>query len=307
MTFRRAAVGCGLGALALLVMIACAGLLLRTLARRDVDVQTDVPYGEAGGQVLLLDVYRPKGREEVLPAVLLIHGGGWRRGSKADNAPFARHLARAGFVCFCVNYRLVTEDGNRYPAQLDDVQRAVRWIRAHAAEHGIDPDRVGAFGHSAGAHLAALLGTRETRDNSDPTLASFSSRVNCVVDTCGPTDFRDRGAPPLFPAHLHLLSGLFGKTRAEAPDLYRDASPVAHVSKRSAPFLILHGTADSYVPLEQPRRLRDALRKAGVEVTLLELEDGHLFQARENQQRWLDETTAFFRKHLARPVAKKGN
>jgi acetyl esterase/lipase len=286
-------------ALGLLVLTCCAGLSLWALARRGVQADADLAYGAAAGQRLLLDVYLPRGKPGGLPAVVLIHGGGWRGGSKADNRAFAQALARAGFVAFSVDYRLVTPTGNKYPAQFDDVQRAVRWIRAHAAGQGIDPGRVGAFGHSAGGHLAALLGTRETRDNSDPELASHSSRVQCVVCTCGPTDFTDPANPPLFPAHMHLVTALFGKRFEEARDLYRDGSPLAHVDGKAAPFLLLHGADDTYVPLAQSRRFHAALRQAGVEATLLVLEnDGHLCQRPEHQKRWLDETVAFFRRHL---------
>ena len=98
-------------------------------------------------------------------------------------------LARSGFVAFSVDYRLFNGTVNLWPAQLDDVQRAVRWIRANAAKYRVDPNRIGAFGHSAGAQLAALLGMEDTRDNSDPSLAKYSSKVQAVVDVSGPDRF----------------------------------------------------------------------------------------------------------------------
>ena len=113
---------------------------------------------------LLLDVYRPPARPAPRPAMVLVHGGGMWTGSRADMADPARHLARAGYVAFAVDYRLVDAAAarHRWPAQLDDVQLAVRWVRANAGRYGVDPERVGAYGWSAGGQLAALLGTRDT-------------------------------------------------------------------------------------------------------------------------------------------------
>jgi acetyl esterase/lipase len=230
--------------------------------------------------------------------VILIHGGGWRGGERSSERPVAEALARAGIVALAVDYRLATDSTSKYPAQLDDVQRAVRWTRAHAAELGIDPTRIGAFGHSAGGHLAALLGTRETRIHADPELAAYSSRVSCVVDTAGPADFTDPAHPAVWPAHQHLVTFWLGAPREEAPDRYRDASPLAHVGPDSARFLILHGTRDEFVPIDQSRRLHAALRAAGVEATLIELDDVHLFQKPENQRRWIEETVRFFETYL---------
>ena len=275
-----------------------------------VQTQADVVYGTAGGQPLRLDVYTPDasahGSLSLRPAVLLIHGGGWREGSKTDNQAFCELLARNGYVAFSVDYRLATPMGNHYPAQFDDVQRAVRWVRAHAAQYHIDPARLGAFGHSAGAQLAALLGTCDTRDNSDPALARFSSRVACVVDTSGPTDFTDPAHPPLFPDTMPLLDTLFGRPRALVPALYREASPMWHVSRASRPFLIFIGTQDTLVPPAQGERLAQALRRVGVEADVIRVEDGHLFAKPENQRLWAVQTLAFLDRHLkpAQPPTK---
>lgn len=147
---------------------------------------------------------------------------------------------------------------------------AVRFIRAHAAQYDIDPKRIGALGDSAGGQLAALLGTRDTRDNSDAALSSYSSKVEAVVDFYGPADF----TIPLAQARLNqeavmFLTQFFGRTPGEDPEIYRDASPVVYVDKTTAPFLILHGTADTLVPPEQSEDLYDHLQKAGAPSTLL--------------------------------------
>ena len=169
-----------------------------------VEVERAIPYGEVDGAELLLDVHRPPTRDAPRPAVLLFHGGGLAFGDRAWMDEWATPLAEAGYVAFTISYRFLGDDGsNRWPTQLDDAQRAVRWVRANAADYGVDPERVCAFGHSSGAVLSAHLGTRETRDNADAALADQSSRVQCVVDIAGGAmdltisrPGREHGQPP---------------------------------------------------------------------------------------------------------------
>ena len=237
------------------------------------DIDRGVVYGEAGDEPLLFDVYRPRTRVAPRPAVVLVHGGGMWTGSRGDMAGPARRLARAGYVAFAFDYRLVDAKAgrHRWPAQLDDVQRAVRWVRANARRYGVDPGRVGAYGWSAGGQLAALLGTRDTRDRR-PALAAYPSRVACVVDLAGDVDLAAYTDPPAWDEVVALLGG----TPEEVPGRYRDASPLSWIDGRTAPFLIVHGTRDDVVPIAQSRRLVAALRAAGVEVRYLELPDaGH--------------------------------
>jgi len=171
-----------------LLLLASAGWLFPQAVSMDADVQ----YAPN----LKLDIYHPPNQgASSRPAVILIHGGGWTSFDKSTMRGMGEFLARAGYVAFAVDYRLFHGSNNRWPAQLDDVQRAVRWVRANAAKYGVDPDHIGAFGHSAGAQLACLLGMENTRDNSDSSLAKYSSRVQAVVDTSGPVDFtRDQAA-----------------------------------------------------------------------------------------------------------------
>src|SRR5271154_6328813 len=153
-------------------------------------VYSNVAYGVAGGESLLLDVHEPANNSgKPRPAVVLVHGGGWTSFDKSTMRALAQFLALAGFVAVPVNYRLFHDDATRWPAQLDDVQRAVRWVRANSAKYNFDPLHVGAYGHSAGAQIATLLGMMETRDNSDALLGKYSSKVQAVVDASGPTDF----------------------------------------------------------------------------------------------------------------------
>jgi acetyl esterase/lipase len=227
-----------------------------------------VVYGEAAGGPLLLDAYRPAGRAAPVPAVVLVHGGGMWTGSRADMAEPATRLARAGYAAFAPDYRLVEAAAgrHRWPAQLDDAQLAVRWVRANAARYGADPARVAAYGWSAGGQLAALLGARDTRDPAAP-LGAYPSRVACVVDLAGDVDLAAYADPPA----SDEVAALLGGTAAEVPERYRDASPLSWIDGRTAPVLVVHGTGDDVVPVAQSRRLAAALRAAGVPVEYREL------------------------------------
>ena len=285
--------------LAAVVILALISLVAVARQRRRNTVFTNVAYGTADGQPLLLDIYTPARPGKRRPAILAIHGGGWTGGSKSSYAALAPRFTRAGYVMISVEYRLVKGNRNRWPAQIDDAQRAVRWVRAHAERYGIDPDRIGAYGHSAGGHLVAMLGTCDTRDDHDPLLAGYASRVSCVVDTCGPTDFRDDARRLFNPKIVPLVYGLIGKMPNEAPALYREASPITHIDAKTVPFLIFHGTADNVVPIDQSERLLTALQKSHVESRLVRLPgEGHLFTRRDDQERWMKETLAFFDAHL---------
>jgi acetyl esterase/lipase len=260
-----------------------------------VKVEENISYGVVNGSELRLDVYEPSPHAAVAPpAVLLIHGGGWTSLDKSTMRAMGQFLARSGFVAFSVDYRLLQGTENRWPAQLDDVQRAVRWVRSNAAKYGVNPERMGAFGHSAGAQLAALLGMEDTRDNSDPALAKYSSRVQAVVDVSGPTDFTTEKDPD----GLAFLASLFGTNYAQHPEVWREASPAFHVSKADAPFLIVHGTRDQSVPISQAQELFDKLQAAGVPVSFVKVDDGHTFRTPDARRQLALEARAFFDRYL---------
>jgi len=261
-------------------------------------VEENIPYASVNGSELRLDIFEPADRGTVLrPAVLLLHGGGWTTLDKSTMHGMGEFLARSGFVAFSVDYRLLQGTENRWPAQLDDVQRAVRWVRANAAKYGVNPERIGAFGHSAGAQLAALLGMEETRDNSDPALASYSSKLEAVVDVSGPTDFTaDNNSE-----RLAFLANLLGTDYATHPEVWREASPAFHVSKEAAPFLIVHGTRDQNVPVSQAQELFEKLQAAGVPVSFIKIDGGHTFQTPEARRQLAFETLEFFNRYLVVP------
>ena len=247
-----------------------------------VETQPDVVYGEADGQELLLDISHPPARDTPRPAVLLFHGSAWMVGTagRESMAQPAAALAEDGYVAFNVEYRLTGDPAGEHlwPAQLDDAQRAVRWVRANADRYGVDPDRVGAYGHSAGGHLAALLGVRETRDNSDPELADYFSRVSCVVTIAGHLDL---SIPYPGEFDRQSLVALLGGTPDEVPEAYLDASPITWVDEESAPFLIIHGGADPMNPVEHARHMTDALHEVGVEVISVEIPTADHFSIAE--------------------------
>src|SRR5271154_2670270 len=259
-------------------------------------IYSNITYGVAGGETLLLDIFEPTNNNgQPRPAVVLVHGGGWTSFDKSTMRPLAQFLALAGFVAVPVNYRLFHDDATRWPAQLDDAQRAVRWVRANSAKYNVDPLHVGAYGHSAGAQIATLLGMMETRDNSDASLAKYSSKVQAVVDASGPADFT-------VDAHddaTEFLSSFLGADFATHPEVWRDASPVFHVAKSNAPILIIHGTRDEMVPISQAEELNAALTKVGAKVQFLRLDSDHMFHEPGPHRQLALETQAFFDRYLA--------
>ncbi len=259
-------------------------------------VHENVAYGSANGETLLLDIFEPAGNSDhPRPAVILIHGGGWTSFDKSTMRTLAQFLARSGFVAVSVDYRLFHDDVNRWPAQLDDVQRSVRWLRANAAKYNVAPDYIGAYGHSAGAQLAAPLGMLDTRDNSDPSLAKYPSKVQAVVDSSGPTEFTG------FPKDSDedkFFSSFFGCSYSAHPEIWRDASPLNHVSKSNAPFLIIHGTHDEQVSIAQAQALYDKLKEAGADVKFVRLDSDHMFHEPAVRRQLALETQLFFEHYL---------
>lgn len=235
---------------------------LRPGPPRGVRAYTDIVYRHDGPRRPRLDVYLPRDGDAAAPrrpAVVAIHGGGWRGGSKTTYGREVARFAGRGFAVISVDYVLSTPGRPTWPDNLDDVREAVRWVRRHADDYGIDPARIAALGSSAGGHLAALLGTNALGDDPE-------ARVQAVVDLYGPSDltslYRNPGA--VLPLRLY-----FGRDPRDVPELYRDASPIAHASPGSAPTLIIHGEADMLVPVAQSLEMAERLRAAGVEARVI--------------------------------------
>lgn len=236
----------------------------------------DIQYIPGGDTAQCLDLFLPDPPAKApLPLLVWIHGGGWAAGSK-DDCP-TMHMVPNGYAAASVEYRFSQKA--KFPAQIQDCQAAIRWLRANAARYNIDPNKIGVMGASAGGHLVALLGTAGGKnaftpigDNQDQ-----SDRVQAVCDLFGPADFTtvmsqaaaDSNVKNIFAFNTPSdpYSSLIG-TNLENQDKSTAASPVHYVSSDLPPFLILHGTADALVPFAQSQELEAALKKAGVPVLL---------------------------------------
>ena len=258
----------------------------------------DLEFARVGTRVLHLDLYLPRDANTGTPLVVWIHGGGWRKGTK--DACKMVFLVKEGFAVASVEYRLAPE--GVFPDPLYDCKAAVRFLRANAAQYGLDPNAIGVAGASSGGHLAALVGM--TGDDAKWDGASgpqgVSSRVQAVCDFFGPTDLTTvAGTKWDNPkgAVYHLLGG----TVAEHMQTARDASPIFHVAKGNPPFLILHGDSDQTVPLSESQNLTRAMQEQGVDVQLQILPGaGHgraAFSTPEIHQR----VARFFRESLKAP------
>lgn len=232
----------------------------------------DLAYVDGGHERQRLDLFVPHSAHP-LPLIVWIHGGAFRMGDKAgadrDNAAPLDYLAR-GYAVASINYRL--SQHARFPAQLEDCKAAVRWLRAHATEFNLAPERVAAWGPSAGGYLSAFLGTTgSAREFDVGAHLDQSSRVQCVVDYFGPTDFlqMDAHRPPGGMVHDGAdspESQLIGGPIQEHPQRVARANPITYVTADAPPFLIVHGDADPLVPHHQSVLLAEALRDAGAPV-----------------------------------------
>ncbi|WP_370121168.1 alpha/beta hydrolase fold domain-containing protein [Arthrobacter sp. MW3 TE3886] len=276
-----------------------------------------------GAEPLLLDLYLPAAEQhpaegraaKLFPAIVHFHGGGWRTGERSSLGPVLdgfgfspfRRLTDAGFVVVSADYRLST--AARFPAQLEDAKAAVHWLRNHAQEYGVDPDRIYAWGDSAGGHLASLVGL--TSGNAAATTAAATTAaatagtVAAVAAWYAPADLA-RMAEQSLPNAVARADDpgsreelLIGAVLAEAPGKAAAASPVGHVTPAAPPFLLVHGTADRFVPPAQSTSLAAALQAAGTDVELLLIEDAdHMWVLPDHSQaaaeKAMDATVDFF-------------
>lgn len=233
----------------------------------DIEEITNIEYGNVNGRALHLDLYRPKNLTRPAPALVFIHGGGWSKGKRQDYRVYVIDFAKRGYVTATISYRLTGEA--KYPAQIEDAKNAIRFLRANAKQYGIDPNQMAAIGGSAGGHLSLMVGyTPEIKSlEGNGGNAEASSAVQAVVDFYGPTDLTDEVAK----SH-DTIKNFFGGTYDEMKESYELASPIRHVDKNDPPTLILHGTIDELVPVEQSDRLVETLKAAGVPVHYERLE-----------------------------------
>jgi acetyl esterase/lipase len=246
-----------------------------------VKVERDIPYAGTANPRQTLDLYLPEkpAGGGPLPLVVNIHGGAFRMGDKGMGVGELMPLVASGdYALASINYRLSGEA--KWPAQVHDCKAAIRWLRAQAPKLGIDPERIGVAGASAGGHLAAMLGTSAGVAELEGDLGGqvgTSSAVRCVVDQFGPADLLTQGDHPsrknandADSPESQLIGGALQENKEKA----RSASPTTHVTPDDPPFLIFHGTDDPLVPFAQSENLAARLREAGVDVTFVPVEGG---------------------------------
>ncbi len=271
------------------------------LASKQVEAVFDQPYAGTENPRQRLDLYLPEVRttDQPLPVIVYIHGGGWSGGDRIEvGSSLGLMIAQGNYVGVSVGYRLSNEA--KWPAQIHDCKAAIRWLRGHAREYHLDPDRIGVWGTSAGGHLVSLLGTSGGVEELEGDLGEFtgqSSRVACVVNFCGPQDFMlpltyHNGQPDKRDA---AVEGLLGGDIVSKHDAAVEASPVTYITPDDPPMLTAHGTKDLRVAFIQAEKLDAELKKAGVSHVFIPVTNGgHSFRSAELNQRMLQ----FFDLHL---------
>jgi acetyl esterase len=263
------------------------GFALPAGAQAGVNVKRDVIFRTVDREQLTLDVYKPAKKGKDRPAVVIIHGGAWRMGDKALFAEQGNRLAERGFVAFSVNYRLAP--AHPYPAAVDDVEAAVEWVRKHAKEYGVDPDRIGALGGSAGAHLTGLLATLGKGS------LEKGHRISAAVAWSGPMDFVSLA--PVAAGGDGAIPTFLGCAPDACPDTYAEASPITHVDKSDAPMLLVNSTME-LVPQSQTDAMKAALDEAGVANQAIIL-PGQAHSRAYSNRVW-DQTASFLENYLKR-------
>lgn len=258
--------------------------------------EPNIEYSNPDGQHLQLDMARPKTGSGPFPAIVCIHGGGFRAGTRQGYDGLCIRLAQHGYVAVTVSYRLAPK--YQFPAAIYDVKAAIRWLRANAMKYAVDPARIGVTGGSAGGHLAQFLGVTPgvMRFEGEGGNPDQSSRVSCVVNYYGPSDFTKSYGKSVDAAQVLPL--WLGGNLDQAHQKHILASPLYWVTPDAAPTLCIHGTDDKYVAHEQAVWLIDKLKAGGVEAELLTLDGaGHGFKGKD-AERAENAMLAFFAKHL---------
>lgn len=244
-----------------------------------IKVKYNVPYCEEGDPYQRCDLYMPI-EAGMYPGIIMIHGGAWVTGDKANDSGHARKIASNGYVVMVINYRLAPK--HKHPAQIDDCFEALGWLNRNASELNVDLSRLGVWGYSAGGHLAALVATNPRSD---------LPRVRACVAGGAPCDLE------LIPSESSLLAGFLGGTRQEIPDVYAEASPIQHVSPDDPPILLFHGDGDKLVPIQFAERMRGRLESKSVPHEFVTLpRKSHIMAFVDPTA--LNASIVFFNKHL---------
>lgn len=259
----------------------------------------NISYGVVSESQRLDILYRPDDIQP-RPAIVHIHGGGWYTGGKGGQSTLAMlcRFAEAGFVALSIDYRL--SDEATFPAAVEDCKLAIRWLRAHAAEYNVDPNRIGVIGGSAGGHLSAMLAVTQETDGFDRgRYAEYSSEVQAAVPVCGPMDLRVPLAPSRYPNEDDpvVVRFLGGSLDLKAEAACR-ASPIAYVRKDLPPLLLIHGDADNRVILQQSASFAEAAASVGASCELLVIKGGGHGMAIAREGEGWNRLLDFFLEHL---------
>lgn len=235
---------------------------------------------------LQADLYLPDDKKKApYPVLLLIHGGAWHKGDKDSMEKAGTMLADKGFVAMAINYRLAPQF--RYPAPVEDGQQALRWLAANAGKYKLDMERVGVWGYSAGAHLAALLAMQP--------VTTDVPELRVVIAGSAPTDLRDSRQPS--------VQAFLGAPQSEQPTLYEEASPLARIHPGLPPFLLYYGSADNLVAPTQTENFAKALQDAGVAVKVIRLDGADHRSAASGIRKHLEEVLGYVSQQMSRRSA----
>ena len=260
----------------------------------DLKEYKDVIYKTVDSTRLKLDLYHSKTIAQNTPLIVFVHGGAWKKGNKQDYLRYLVDYAKKGYVTATVQYRFTPKV--TYPEMIEDVGDAIIWLKKNADDYHIDKNKVATVGGSAGGHLVMMNAFTNTQENT--AADSLSSNVQAVVNFYGPTDLTTDYAK-----NNPSVSALIGKSYADAPAAYKEASPLFFVSKQAPPILTFHGTLDELVPYEQADRLHAALQKAGA-ISYYHLLEGwpHTMDASVEVNAYAQyHMDAFFEKYIPKP------
>lgn len=246
----------------LAVMVGLEHLINRTPAIPDeIKEIKNIEYKNINGKSLQLDFYKSKNSHQPVPLLVFIHGGAWKGGKRSDYLVYLLAFAQKGYMTATVSYRLLKDAP--YPACVEDITDAVKWFYKNGEKYGYDPDRIALIGGSAGAHLALLAAYGWKNYNETPDSTEVPDiprrRIRAVVDIYGPIDLTTE-----YSVNHPLVVSFLAHSYKEAPEIYREASPIQYLDKDDPPTMILHGTSDRLVPISQSDLLKSRLDSLGV-------------------------------------------